>query len=212
MLARFRVWSECVSEVWGYLREHGITPVEGSATRPQVEHLMSLASDSSVRLVGEIGFHVGVSCEGFLRANPAATVISFDLGAYEYVFEAKKFIDERFPGRHLLIFGDSKETVPQFAQQNPATRFDLVFVDGGHEYETAKADLVNLRLLCHERTVVVMDDLLPWLHFGVGPTRAWTEALREGLLTQETLLKDGSVVERVEPPADRAWAVGRYLF
>jgi hypothetical protein len=44
-----------------------------------------------------------------------------------------------FPGRHELITGDSRETVPAFADEYPTRAFDLIYIDGGHDYEIAKA-------------------------------------------------------------------------
>jgi predicted O-methyltransferase YrrM len=193
--------------IWAYLAERGVRPTEGSATPAEIEYLIALVNDA--RLIGEVGFNAGVSCDAFLRASPAH-VVSFDIGEHDYVRIAKEFIDERFPGRHTLILGDSKKTIPRFAQENPETRFDVVFVDGGHDYETAKADLVNLRPLSHERTAVLMDDLMPWLEYGEGPSRAWEDVISEGLLREEELFQDGERVERVAPPAERAWALGRY--
>lgn len=171
---------------------------------------MDLASRPEVRHICEIGFNMGVSADGFLRANRLAHVTSFDLGDYPYVAVGKEFIDREFPGRHELVLGDSRATLPEFARRVKGFQFDLIFIDGGHAYETARADLVNARLVSSEQTLVVMDDLLPWQPFGTGPACAWYEAVVTGLIRQETLAQDGMIVEQIEPPADRAWGVGRY--
>ena len=86
----------------------------------------------------------------------------------------------------------------------------MVFIDGGHDYYVAKADLENIRALSTPATAVVMDDLTPWRPWGQGPTKAWREALNTGAVLQEELFKDGAPVDTLEPPGTRAWALGRY--
>jgi predicted O-methyltransferase YrrM len=186
---------------------------EGSSPPEQLLFLARAAQRA--RLVGEIGFNAGFSTYAFLNAN--TQVVSFDLAEHTSVKAVKKLMDTRFPGRHTLICGDSRNTVPEFKARNPDLRFDLVFIDGGHDYEVAKADIVNMRPLCTENTVVIMDDLTPWVNWGRGPTRAWTEAIREGIIRQDGLFKDGKPVDVIEPPKIRAlgryiraWATGRY--
>jgi predicted O-methyltransferase YrrM len=162
------------------------------------------------RLVGEIGFNVGLSSHALLTAHPDLHVISFDLGQCAATKAAKKLIDQRFPRRHTLISGDSRTTVPAFKARYPALRFDLVFIDGGHDYEVAKADIINMKPLCTQKTLVIMDDLTPWLVHGVGPTRAWTEAIQEGVIHQRELFKDGKPAAMIKPPGKRSWALGHY--
>lgn len=60
------------------------------------------------------------------------------------------------PRRNWQIHdGDSKETIPKFFKEHPE-KFDLMFVDGDHTAEGAKADLENVH--GHYR-VMVFDDL-----------------------------------------------------
>jgi hypothetical protein len=190
-----------------WLRGH-LNP-EGSSNPKQLAYLADAARGA--RLVGEIGFNTGLSAHAFLGAG-AARVVSFDLGDHRYTPLAKKLVDRKFPGRHTMIWGDSRTTVPEFTACNPGVRFDVVFIDGGHDYEIAKADITNMKPLCTDTTVVVMDDLTPWLDWGAGPTRAWTEAIQEGIVRQEQLFKDGEPVDVIEPPGKRIWAVGRYIY
>jgi Methyltransferase domain len=124
---------------------------------------------------------------------------------------AKRLIDKKFPGRHTLVCGDSRDTVPAFAARNPGLRFDLVFIDGGHDYEVAKADLMNMRPLCTDTTVVIMDDLMPEWPFGEGPTRSWDEAIDEGLVSQDESCQAGRFTPW-KPGRFRRWARGRYVF
>ena len=84
----------------------------------QVEFLKNIVQDENVKNVMEIGFNAGHSSELFLQTNPNIRVTSFDIGQYNCVNVGKKFIDEKFSGRHTLIKGDSLKTVPEFASKN----------------------------------------------------------------------------------------------
>ncbi|MCA9335131.1 class I SAM-dependent methyltransferase [Candidatus Saccharibacteria bacterium] len=185
-------------------------PREGSADEAELNYLAGLAQQPGVKRIAEIGFNAGMSSYAFLYANPDATVVSFDLGEYDYGPPAKDIIDEEFPGRHELIFGDSTKTVLEYHAAHPEEKFDLIFIDGGHDYETARADIRNMRKLAAENAIVVTDDLTPWLAWGEGPHRAWTEAIEWGVIEQDEIVKDGEVVDEIHPPGDRIYARGRY--
>ena len=88
----------------------------------------------------------------------------------------------------------------------------MVFIDGGHEYVEARADIWNMRAMSHPGTRVVVDDLTPWLWWGEGPTRAWTEAISQGLIAPVEIVKDGHLVHNIEPPGERSWGLGHYRF
>jgi predicted O-methyltransferase YrrM len=186
--------------------------LEGFLRVDQANYLRNLiTANGSVHNVLEIGFNAGHSSYVFLEARPDVQVVSFDLGEHSYVSAAKDFIDKRFPGRHQLVLGDSTVTLPQYRQTNPDAVFDLAFVDGGHDYDTAIADLRNCRQLVAPGGLVVMDDLLYWKTWGVGPTRAWAEVADEGLVTPLELIQDGQQVEAVhKKSATAAWGLGRY--
>ena len=185
---------------------------DGSASVGELEFMVELIRKSGAKLIGETGFNAGSSSYAFLRASPETEVVSFDIGYHGYVKPAKKLIDKEFPGRHTLICGDSKKTLPKFAKDHPGFKFDYIFIDGGHDYKTAKADIVNFRKLSSAETIVIMDDLVPWLPWGVGPTRAWREAIDDGLVTQRELFIDGKRFEEIKPPGKNGWAVGSYIY
>ncbi|AKK30738.1 hypothetical protein AB431_21135 [Mycobacterium sp. EPa45] len=198
----------------GLLMHHwlrGRRLVEGSSSADELLYLANLVSRTDARVIGEIGFNAGFSTYAFLSAAPDTRVVSFDLGEHGYTRTAKKLIDKTFPGRHTLVLGDSTKTVPDYKAQNSDMRFDIAFIDGGHEYEVAKADIANMREFCTDKTAVVMDDLTPWLEWGEGPMRAWSEAIAAGVVRQEEMFKDGERVDVMEPPGKRSWALGRYI-
>jgi hypothetical protein len=163
-------------------------------------------------LVGEIGFNAGFSTLAFLSSDAKVQVVSFDIGRHEIVHHAKEFVDAHYPGRHELIIGDSPLSIPRYAVEHPAVSFDMVFIDGGHDYETVRRDIYNMKILSHPGTSVVIDDLTPWLAWGEGPTRAWSQAISQGMIVEVELFKDGRIVHAIEPPGERSWARGRYSY
>lgn len=185
---------------------------EGSSSAEELLYLARLARRIGAQSIAEIGFNAGCSSYALLKYAPEAAVVSFDLGEHASVAVNKKLIDREFPGRHTLVTGDSRETVPAFAANHPDARFDLVFIDGGHEYDVAHADIVNMRALASQDTAVVMDDLVPWRSYGAGPAKAWEEAIAGSVVRQEELFQDGERVAEARPPGDRVWALGRYVF
>jgi predicted O-methyltransferase YrrM len=187
----------------GRYRDYGCDDTE-------LAYLSRLANTRQISLIGEVGFNYGLSSYAFLEANPTSLVCSFDLVEFAYTRAAKSHIDDVFAGRHTLVLGNSAQTVPAFARMNPALKFDLIFIDGGHTYANATSDLLNMRALATSETIVVMDDITPWKPCGVGPTRAWIDAVRAGVITHYELIKEGRQVSKIEPPGNRSWAIGGY--
>jgi hypothetical protein len=185
---------------------------EGGASLAQISHLRDVARRSDSTWIAEVGFNVGYSTLAFLESSPETKVVSFELDLRPCVKLAKEFIDERYPGRHELVVGDSQVTVPEFADAERAgpQGFDLVFIDGSHLYNVAANDIANTSRIAAYRATVVVDDLTPWYLWGAGPTRAWHEAVDAGRIEPLEYLVDGRLVDHIEGPADRAWAVGRF--
>jgi hypothetical protein len=115
-----------------------------------------------------------------------------------------------FPGRHSLILGDSRITVPAYSEQR-VRPFDLILIDGGHSYEVAAADLNNARSLALANTLVIMDDIVPWQPWGEGPTRAWQKAISAGWVIHRYFVRNGrEVTDASGSGSDRVMAVGLY--
>lgn len=195
-------------EVYDHVRENGARIYEGGASADEALYLRNIARVTEAKKIGEIGFNVGFSSIAFLESGPEVTVVSFELDRRHAVEMAKGFVDERYPGRHELVIGNSLQTVPAYAEAN-AGMFDLVFVDGGHEYEVAAADIRNAHRLARTGGILVVDDLTPWHPWGAGPAQAWYEAIESGLIEPLESFVDGKIVDTIAEPGDRAWAAGR---
>lgn len=184
-------------ELAAYLRSAGLADREGSSSAGQQDYLRRLAAAAS--RVCEIGFSAGGSALAFLQANRYLQVTSFDVGAHDTVRPARDWLQSRYPGRLTVILGRSQQTVPACSWM-PC---DVVFIDGGHDYEDARADLANVLRFCAPGSDIVMDDIRPEVPHGVGPSRAWNEAVTAGVIRQVELVRD------VTPGSRRVWARGR---
>jgi hypothetical protein len=183
---------------------------DGISCLAQVLYLMYLARARKASSIAEIGFNIGFSSIAFLESSPQAKVTSFEINTEASVESAKEFIDSRYPDRHHLVYGDSTHTIPAFQVPPSSDGFDLVFIDGGHDYPCVKADIANARRLAKPGATIVVNSLTPWFKWGVGPATAWDEAVRDDIVTPLEYMSDALAVSRVQGPAERVWAVGRY--
>jgi predicted O-methyltransferase YrrM len=170
-----------------YLKQKKCNIIEGYSRSCYNETmiLQLLCADKNIKNILEIGFNAGHSADLFLNTNTMCNVLSFDIGEHEYVKVAKEFIDNTYPNRHTLVLGDSTKTIPKYETD---IKYDLIFIDGGHSYEVAKADLLNCKRFAHKDTIVIMDDTMykkEWEKtFTVGPTKAWQEGIKQNIITE----------------------------
>lgn len=141
---------------------------EGSSTLPQLQFISEQVKNSEN--VCEVGFNAGMSSAAMLLSNPNLKVTSFDECKWECVDPAKKYVDNRFPGRHNLIKGNSVETLKELNGE----RYDFSLIDGGHGFPEAWSDLVHL---APRSTKLMIDDTqMP------GVRAAVEKAVLEGLI------------------------------
>lgn len=179
-----------MSNLVDFYKKKNITVFEGYSQqiKGQADFLRNIVNDKSIHNVMEIGFNAGHSAELFLSSNPNINLVSFDIGSHEYVKLGKQFIDKTYPNRHTLIIGDSLNTVPEYFKKENK-KFDIIFIDGGHDYDIAKGDILNCRKLAHDKTIVIIDDTISnnkkWIqHWNIGPNRAWKEAKDSNIIKE----------------------------
>ena len=195
-----------MSSLNDYFKKNNIIPTEGYSQQVpgQIAFLRRMVSSPSIKRVMEIGFNGGHSAELFISSNPNVELVSFDIGHHDYLKHGKAFIDSKYPNRHTLIIGDSLQTVPEYSKK--AKPFDIIFIDGGHDYPIAYGDIVNCRSLAHMHTIVIMDDTIKnknWVRgWNYGPNRAWADCITNNII--EELGSDDC-----EPGRGHSW--GRYI-
>jgi hypothetical protein len=192
--------------ITNFLNNNGFFEFEGYCIPKQIEDLKILTSTPNINIM-EIGFNAGHSAEAFLENNKELKLTSFDLGDHDYCLKAKEYIDNTYPNRHTLILGDSKITVPKYINDNKNTKFDIIFIDGGHDYITARDDLLNCFNLAHKNTIVILDDVIFKKEFEIfytiGPTQVWTENLLNTKIFE---------LNRVQYEVGRGMVWGKYIF
>ena len=191
-------------------RVTGTRPVEGNSGNfeSQLRLYYYLARQPWVSTICEIGFNAGHSTLQWLAGNDKAIVYSFDIGEHGYTRPMFTYLQRRFPGRLNVTIGDSRKTIPRFSATNRHVKCDLVIVDGGHTYDIALADLINMRALANaDHNVLVFDDYLS--------TFGGVYLLRELGVPWNKMRADGFVVERyactLGQDKNRGFVVGYYV-
>jgi predicted O-methyltransferase YrrM len=155
----------------------------GSINVGQILFLMELMKkEQKIKRVLETGFHTGISAATFLDTRPDVQVVSFDIFWFDYTRKAKLILDKYYPRRNLLIAGNTMSSLSSFFSQKNNIPFDLVFIDGGHEWPIPFYDLQIILSQIQEGTFVIIDDYCE-AHGQQGVIRAVDEIIQLGLLS-----------------------------
>jgi predicted O-methyltransferase YrrM len=164
----------------GLMEEHKIKYLEA---------IRRIKDEEKLRLIIEIGFNDGRSAEYFLRMNEKVRVISFDLLEHEYSYIGKKYIDNKYRDRHILIGGSSLNSITAYSKIiNDIKREigDVIFIDGGHIYDIAYSDIINMKEYADKETAVIIDNVVAHKNSGRQVYYAYRKAVdNEIILNQE---------------------------
>lgn len=156
-----------------------------------------------IRTVCETGFNGGHSSFMWLQANPNTTVYSFDIGEHRYSRPMADYLQQRFPGRLTVTWGDSTKTLPAFRKANPAVKCDVISIDGGHTNPVCLSDYNNFRQMASLDNIILLDNY-PDTRLG------WMQKLGD---VWESAKREGQIIEifqcNYEPKVPQGFSVGR---
>lgn len=101
----------------------------------------------------EIGFNSGFSALLILLSNPKIKLTCVDINSHHYVLPCFKYLKNIFQDRIELITGNSMDVV-----SNLTDTYDLIHIDGCHDVNVARIDIINSRLLANDKCIMIMDD------------------------------------------------------
>lgn len=160
------------------------------------------ASSRASLQVCETGFNCGHSATTFLAQDPRVRVLTFDLMAWNFSAAARSVMKRAHgSSRFRLVPGNSLETIHRHFQQpspSPSSSSstttplcDVLHVDGGHGYVNALQDALDFIMHARCGALMLMDDTCDDPTSceradpaAIGPTRAWAELRRLGLIRQ----------------------------
>ena len=129
---------------------------EGRCTDGCLEYMYNILKIACPKSILEIGFNGGHSACCFLNASPSAKMYTFDICRWGIEEKALSVLKEHFDIN--LIKGDSIYKVPEFLEKNNLL-FDLIFIDGCHDYDIALLDIKNTMNFLSNDGILIVDDL-----------------------------------------------------
>ena len=144
----------------------------------------------------EIGFNAGHSTLLFLLSNPENKIVCFDICLKKYVKPCFEYLSSIFPGRLTLIEGNSNDTIRSFKDENKNTKYDIIHIDGSHDFNVANGDFFVTLGMTRKGSFLIFDDIfIPHLKF------LWDGYIRDGHIEEIDIL----------PVKMYHHGVGRYL-
>lgn len=165
----------------------------------EVALLLEALKDKKVKVVLEIGVHQGGSLTVWWRYFKPELTIGVDHNL--------DFLNKRVAAGDFGFMADNPPFCIQGDSRNPKTirevevlldrqPVDLLAIDGGHEYETVKADHSNYSRFLAKDGVTVFHDIAltgaKWIAAGVEVARFWNEIIQGKKYQEFTVDKEGA--------------------
>jgi predicted O-methyltransferase YrrM len=182
-------WSRLRRNIEGVLRV-----MLGKGGTRRYRHLLEATDRYRCRRIMEIGTWDGQHAEEMIRTAqrhwPPDQVEYYGFDLFEQIDDEKiaaeiskkppprAVVDQRLRAtgaRIQLIQGDTIDSLPEAVKKLPP--MDLIFIDGGHSYETVSNDWHYCQQLMHSGTVVFLDDY--WSRSDAGTDRVVAAIDRE---------------------------------
>ncbi len=154
--------------------------------------------------IAEVGFNTGHSAEVFLESSNNSQLVSFDINTHYYIGIGVEFMQKKYNNRFSFVAGDSRATVPQYFQENPDQKFDLIFIDGCHLFDFCLTDIKNFKKLSHKNTILWIDDYDPINCIPVKNAVDHAEALGIIKVIKSYFVEDDS--------GPRGWVEAKYVY
>ena len=90
----------------------------------------------------QFGFNTGWSTAILLTLFEDVEITSIEIMKNQAAINGVRIIEDRFPNRHKIIWGDSMDVALSFYQNKlPKQKFDCAFIDGGHYPNVVDSDI-----------------------------------------------------------------------
>jgi hypothetical protein len=109
----------------------------------------------------EVGCNAGHSLALFLHFVPSIEhVYEFDLCNHAYTVSNFEVVKTSAPHVQMsLTCGNSRATLAAAARAKTMGKVDAIHIDGGHDFDTAWADITNAGHFATESTLLMIDDV-----------------------------------------------------
>lgn len=135
------------------------------------------------KFIMEVGFGEGLRALNFLE-NSNANLITFSDFKQEYSFYGKMFLENMYSNRHIIIFGLTKNSIPNFSlDKEPHIKFDLIHYSNSRKYYEIYEEILNCVKYTSEKTILIIDNVCPHIPAGTGPYVAMNKLIKDGVVS-----------------------------
>jgi hypothetical protein len=132
-----------------------------------------------------IGFSGGYSTFLMLISNPDVNIVCVDDMKHTYSRECFDYLQQTYPNRLQLLEGNSIDIIQKYSQEN---KFDMVNIDGCHDFRELNLDFWNAKGLCHNKAII------RWTNLDQCGWSLWNGYIRDNHITTMTLFSDDHLI------------------